>query len=80
MPFDAILIVGLYVACELIANITAGKPVALPGGITVPAAVFIYALTFTLIDLVNDRLGKQRARYVVYAAFLFNLLLAARTP
>ena len=77
MSFDAILIVGLYVACELIANITAGKPVTLPGGITVPAAVFIYALTFTLIDLVNDRLGKQGARHVVYAAFLTNLLLAA---
>ena len=77
MSFDTVLIVGLYVACELIANTTAGKPVALPGGITVPAAVFIYALTFTLIDLVNDRLGKQGARYVVYAAFLANLLLAA---
>ena len=37
---------GLYVACELIANTTATKPVALPGGIVVPAAVFIYALTF----------------------------------
>jgi len=77
MPFDTILIVSLYIACELIANTTAGKPVTLPGGITVPAAVFIYALTFTLIDLVNDRLGKQGARYVVYAAFLANLLLAA---
>ena len=42
-----------------------------------PAAVFIYALTFTLIDLVNERLGKRAARYVVYAAFLSNLLLAA---
>ncbi len=79
MSFDTILIVGLYIACELIANTTAGKPVTLPGGITVPAAVFIYALTFTLIDLVNDRLGKHGARHVVYAAFLANLLLAAYT-
>ena len=79
MPFDTILIVSLYIACELIANTTAGKPVALPGDITVPAAVFIYALTFTLIDLINDRLGKQGARRVVYAAFLSNLLLAAYT-
>ncbi len=77
MSFDMILIVSLYIACELIANTTAGKSVTLPGNITVPAAVFIYALTFTLIDLVNDRLGKQGARYVVYAAFLANLLLAA---
>lgn len=77
MPLNTIFIVGIYIACELIANTTAGKPVSLPGGIVVPAAVFIYALTFTLIDLVNDRLGKQGARYVVYAAFLANLLLAA---
>jgi hypothetical protein len=77
MSFDTILIIALYIACELIANTTAAKPVVLPGNVTVPAAVFIYALTFTLIDLVNERLGKQGARYVVYAAFLSNLLLAA---
>ena len=79
MPFDTIIIVSLYIACELIANTTAGKPVLIPGGVIVPAAVFIYALTFTLIDLINDRLGKQGARHVVYAAFLSNLLLAAYT-
>jgi uncharacterized integral membrane protein (TIGR00697 family) len=76
MSFETILIVALYIACELIANTTAAKPVSLPGNITVPAAVFIYALTFTLIDLVNERLGKRGAQQVVYAAFLSNLLLA----
>ena len=79
MSFGSILIVALYIACEMIANTTAGKPVVLPGGIVVPAAVFIYALTFTLIDLVNEHLGKQGARYVVYSAFLANILLAAYT-
>jgi uncharacterized integral membrane protein (TIGR00697 family) len=73
------MIIGLYIACELIANVTASKPVALPFDIVVPSAVFIYAITFTLIDLVNDRLGKQGARYVVYTAFAANLLLAAYT-
>ena len=71
-----ILLVGLYIACELIANVTASKPVEVVG-ITVPAAVFIYSLTFTLVDLINERLGKQRARYVVCAALAANLLLAA---
>jgi uncharacterized PurR-regulated membrane protein YhhQ (DUF165 family) len=56
---------------------TTTKPVLLPGGVVVPAAVFIYALTFTLIDLVNERLGKQGARAVVYTASIANLLLAA---
>lgn len=74
---SSVLIIGLYIACELIANVTASKPVALPGDIVVPAAVFIYALTFTLIDLINERLGKQGARYVVYTAFVANVLLAA---
>ncbi len=69
------LLIGLYVACELIANVTAGKPVAI-GGIVVPAAVFLYTLTFTLIDLINERLGKTGARQVVVTAFAANLLLA----
>ncbi len=69
------LLVGLYVACDLIANVTAGKPVAI-AGIVVPAAVFLYTLTFTLIDLINERLGKAGARQVIATAFAANLLLA----
>ncbi len=72
-----IFLIGLYVASEIIANITASKPVSLGAGIVVPAAVFIYALTFTLIDLINEQLGKEGARKVVYTAFAANLLLAA---
>lgn len=71
-----IILVGLYVACELIANVTASKPIQL-GAIVVPAAIFIYTLTFTLIDLINESLGKEGARKVILTAFLANLLLAA---
>jgi uncharacterized integral membrane protein (TIGR00697 family) len=70
------ILIGLYIACELIANVTASKPVQL-GGIVVPAAIFIYTITFTLIDLINESLGKQGARKVILAAFIANLLLAA---
>jgi uncharacterized integral membrane protein (TIGR00697 family) len=70
------ILIGLYIACELIANVTASKAVQL-GGIVVPAAIFIYTLTFTLIDLINESLGKQGARKVILAAFIANLLLAA---
>lgn len=71
-----VFLIALYIACELIANVTASKPVSI-GMMVVPAAVFIYTLTFTLIDLINERLGKEGARRVVYAAFAANLLLAA---
>ena len=70
------ILIGLYIACELIANVTASKPVQL-GGMVVPAAIFIYTLTFTLIDLINESMGKEGARKVILTAFLANLLLAA---
>ncbi len=70
------ILIGLYIACELIGNVTASKPVQL-GDMVVPAAIFIYTLTFTLIDLINESFGKQEARKVIGAAFIANLLLAA---
>ena len=69
------LTIALYVACDLIANITAFKPLAI-GDIVVPGGVFIYALTFTLIDLINEQLGREGARKVVFSAFAANTLLA----
>jgi queuosine precursor transporter len=71
-------LVVLYVACELIANITASKPLEL-FGLVAPGGVFIYAITFTLIDLINERFGKQGARNVIYAALAANGLLALYT-
>jgi uncharacterized integral membrane protein (TIGR00697 family) len=70
------LAIGLYIACELIANVTAVKPIAV-GGLVLPAGVFIYAITFTLLDLINERLGKRGARQVIGTALCANLLLAA---
>ena len=71
----ATYIVGLYIACDVIANLTAGK-ITLCGPFTVPAAIYIFAITFTLIDLINLALGKQAARRVVLAAFAANIVLA----
>ena len=72
------LAIGLYIACELIANVTAVKPILLGSlGIVVPAGVFVYAITFTLLDLINERLGKRGARQVIGTALCANLLLAA---
>ena len=71
-----LVLVSLYVACEIIANVTAGRPVQL-GALVVPSAVFIYALTFTLVDLIHEVYGKGGTRMVVYGAFLANILLAA---
>jgi hypothetical protein len=70
-----ILLIAVYIACELIANVTASKPIVV-FGFSAPGGVFVYALTFTLVDLINDSMGKRGARGVVYAAFGANALLA----
>lgn len=69
------LLIGVYIACELIANVTAAKPVAL-FGLVAPGGVFVYALTFTLLDLLHERLGHKGVRTLVYTAFIANGLLA----
>jgi hypothetical protein len=70
-----LVFVCLYVACEIIANVTAGRPVLL-FGIIVPSAVFIYTLTFTLVDVIHEIYGKEGSRKVVLGAFFANILLA----
>ena len=70
------LVVGLYVGAELAANVTEAKPVRFLG-LVVDGGTLIYAVTFTLLDLIHERQGKKGAQKVVVAAFAANLLLAA---
>jgi len=70
------LVVGLYVGAELAANVTEAKPVRFLG-LVVDGGTLIYAVTFTLLDLIHERQGKEGAQKVVVAAFAANLLLAA---
>jgi hypothetical protein len=70
-----IILVGLYLASELIANITASKLTSV-GPFVVPAGVYIFTLSYTLLDLINHILGKKEAHRVVLAAFVGNALLA----
>jgi queuosine precursor transporter len=78
IPAGSIILVAVYIACELVANITAAKTISL-FGMSAPGGVLIYAITFTLIDLVNERLGKTGARKVVIAGFTANVILALYT-
>ncbi len=71
-----VFLVTLYVACELIANITAGKMTTV-GPLVAPAAIYIFTVSYTLLDLINRVLGKKEARRVVKGAFAANLLLAS---
>ncbi len=70
-----IVLVGGYVICQAIADIGATKLVFYRG-ITFPAGTFVFALTFTLRDLLHKRLGKEWARAVIIMCGIFNVVQA----
>ena len=68
-------LVGLYVMCQAIADVGATKLVEI-GGVVMPGGTFIFALTFTLRDMIHKRLGKDWARAAIVAAAGMNIILA----
>lgn len=74
--WSVVLLVGFYIMAQLIADIGATKFVTV-GPYVLPAGTFIFALTFTLRDLVHKRLGKEWAKVAIWTAAICNLALAA---
>lgn len=70
-----VLLVGGYIICQAIADVGATKFVQL-GNVVIPAGTFVFAVTFTLRDLLHKRLGKEWARAAIVCAGLFNVLQA----
>ena len=70
-----VLLIGTYVMAQAIADVGATKLVEI-GGIVMPGGTFIFALTFTLRDMIHKRLGREWARTAVFAAAGLNVLLA----
>ena len=70
-----VLLVGGYVICQAIADVGATKFVQVRN-VVMPAGTFIFAVTFTLRDLLHKRLGKDWARAAIVCAGLFNVVQA----
>lgn len=73
--FTAVMLIGAYVVCQAIADVSATKMVSL-GGIVLPAGSLIFAATFTLRDLVHKRLGLAWARAAIIVAAVLNIVQA----
>jgi len=71
-----IAVTAAYLLCQIIADVTATKMVEI-FGLAVPAAVFIYALTFTLRDVAHKQLGKKTTVFLIITAGVVNVLMAA---
>jgi uncharacterized integral membrane protein (TIGR00697 family) len=70
----SVLITG-YLAIQFAANLTVVKTTSIIGGHPIPIGSLLYAINFTWIDLVNEHLGRRRARWLVALSVSANALL-----
>ena len=70
-----VLLIGTYIMCQAIADIGATKLVQF-GPYIIPGGTFIFALTFTIRDIIHKRLGREWARAAIVSAALLNILMA----
>ena len=70
------LLTAIFVTCLLVANIIAGKLFIL-GRFVLPAAVFVYPVTFVVTDTVSEVWGKEEANGIVWLGLLANLIMTA---
>lgn len=71
-----VAVISLYIMAQAIADVGATRLISI-AGVTLPGGVFMFAITFTLRDLIHKRLGKEWAKAVILMAALLNILQSA---
>jgi uncharacterized integral membrane protein (TIGR00697 family) len=73
ISYRLVIIVAIFVTCLITANIIAVKIVAL-GKYTLPAAIFVFPLSYVFGDVLTEVYGYGVARRVIWLGFACNLL------
>lgn len=68
-----VIVATVFVTCLITANIIAVKLVGV-GGLTVPAAVVIFPLSYIFGDILTEVYGYRQARRAIWLGFLCNLI------
>jgi queuosine precursor transporter len=68
-----VIVVAIFITCLLIANIIAVKLVNI-FGLTVPAGIIIFPISYICGDVLTEVYGYRRARQVIWLGFGCNLL------
>lgn len=72
------LLIGLYVAFVLTAQILAVKISAVDFGVitfTVPAGILVFSVTFLITDIVNEKFGRKETQKMIFIAFISQVAL-----
>ena len=68
-----VIIIALFITCLITANVITVKIVSL-GPVILPAAIFIFPLSYILGDVLTEVYGYRQARKVIWLGFLCNLI------
>ncbi len=68
-----VIITAIFVTCLITANIIAVKVISL-GGIILPAAIFVFPLSYIFGDVLTEVYGYRQARRVIWLGFVCNLI------
>lgn len=69
-----VIVVAVFVTCLITANITAVKLIDL-FGLILPAAIFVFPLSYITGDVLTEVYGYSRARRVIWLGFLCNFIV-----
>jgi uncharacterized integral membrane protein (TIGR00697 family) len=75
-------LIGLFVAFVLFSNISAAKIAEFNlgfGTFFAPAAVIIFAVTFLMTDIVNERFGRRETHKMILIAFISQVAISVFT-
>lgn len=74
--FTIVALISMYVVAQAVADVSATRMIQI-GKVIIPSGTLIYALTFTLRDLLHKKLGKQWALATIVMAGLLNIMQSA---
>lgn len=67
------IITGVFTACLIVSNITAGKPFAV-FSFALPSAVIVFPLIYIINDVLAEVYGYEKARRVIFLGFFMNVV------
>ena len=68
-----VIITAIFITCLITANVIAVKVISL-GSVVLPAAIFIFPLSYIFGDVLTEVYGYRQARKVIWLGFTCNLI------
>jgi uncharacterized integral membrane protein (TIGR00697 family) len=73
ISYRLVIIIAVFVTCLITANIIAVKIISI-GSFNLPAAIFVFPLSYILGDILTEVYGYRVARRVIWLGFACNLI------